>query len=119
MKSIVAQLRLQPLLVHAGNLQVLSLSGQLSDPVHGRFKLPTVTINDTNGDSCPLPFILKVDLGNRGIETGTQTIFQAAHGAALVLQGTGPGDHQLDGQQGDVKVWVRHGIDTRTMTGAL
>ena len=90
---------LQPFLLHTGNLQVLSLFGQLSDPVHGRFKPPPVTVNDTYSNCCPLPFVLKGDLCNGGIETGTQTIFQAAHGSALVLQGTGPGNHQFDGEQ--------------------
>ena len=110
MKPIADQLWLQPFLVHTGNLQVLSLFGQLPDPAHGRFKLPPVTINDTYGDCCPLPLVLKGDLGNGGIETGTQTIFKAAHGAAFVLQGPGPGNHQFDGEQRDEQGWIGHGV---------
>jgi len=105
--------------MHISNLYVLGLLAQLTDLAHVRFQLALVTTNDTHSYDRPLPFVLVAHLGNRGIETGAQTILQTAHSTALVLQGTGPRDHQFDGEQGDGKGWIRHGIDRRTVTGIL
>jgi len=85
--------------VYAGYLNVLSRFGQLPDPCHGRFHLPFVTINDTYDDCRTLPLVLKIDLGNGGIETGTQTIFQTEYDAAFVLQGPCPRYYQINGEQ--------------------
>ena len=104
---------LQPLLMHISNLQVSGLFAQLTDPGHVRLQLSPVTAQDTDSDYRPLPFILTGHLGNRGVEAGTQAILQTTHGTALVLQGPGPWNHQFDGEQGDKKVWIRHGIDRR------
>jgi hypothetical protein len=60
---------LQPLLMHIGNLQVLSLFAQLADLAHVRFQLSFVTTNDTNSYYRPLPFVLVGQFGNRGVET--------------------------------------------------
>lgn len=87
--------------MHISDLHVLGLFTQLPDPGHVRFKLSPVTTEDADRDDRPLPFVLVADLGNRGIETGTQSILQATHGTALVLQGPGPWNHQFDGEQGD------------------
>ena len=103
--------------MHISNLQVLSLFAQLTDLGHVRFQPSFVTTNDTDSYYRPLPFVLIGHLGNRGIEAGTQTILQTAHGTALVLQGPGPWNHQFDGEQGDKKFWIRHGIDILTRTG--
>jgi len=84
--------------VYAGYLYVLSLFGQLPDSCHGRIHLPFVTINDTYGNCRTLPLVLKTDLGNGGIESGTQAVFQTAYDAALVLQGLRLGNYQIDGK---------------------
>ena len=104
---------LQPLLMYIGNLQVLGLFAQLTDLAHVRFQLSFVTTNHTDSYYRPLPFVLIGHFGNRGVETGAETILQTAHNTALVLQGMGPRDHQFDGEQGDGKGWFRHGIDRR------
>jgi hypothetical protein len=96
--------------MYISNLQILCLFTQLTDPAHIRFQLPFVITQDTNGQDRALPFVLIAHLGNRGIEAGAQAILQAAHGTALVFQGAGPRNQQFDGQQGDKKVWVRHGV---------
>ena len=83
------------------NLQVSGLFAQLMDPGHIRFQLPPVSIEKTDSDYRPLPFVLTGHLGNRGVEAGTQAILQTAHSTALVLQGLSPGDHQFDSKQGD------------------
>lgn len=99
--------------MHIGNLQILGLFTQLTDPGHVRLQPSPVTTQDADRYDCTLPFVLIVYLGHRGIEAGAQTILQTAHGTALVLQGPGPWNQQFDGQQGDKKVWVRHGIKQR------
>ena len=83
-----------------GNLQVSGRFAQLTNLAHIRLQVPPVTIKNTDSYDCPLPFVLTGNLGNRGIETGAQTILQSAHGTALVLQRLGPWNHQFDGQQG-------------------
>jgi hypothetical protein len=45
-----------------------------------------------------LPHTLKIDLGNGGIESGTQEIFPTVHDAALVLQRPRLGNHQIDSE---------------------
>ena len=89
--------------MHISNLQVLSLFAQLTDLAHVRFQLSFVTTNHTDSYYRPLPFVLIGHFGNRGVETGAETILQTAHSTALVLQGMGPWDHQFDGEQGDEK----------------
>jgi len=91
----------QPLLMHIDDLQVLRLPGQLTHPGHVRFQLAPVAIDNTDSYYRPLPFVLKVNFDNRGVETGTQPVFQAAHGTALVLQRPGPRDYQFDSEQGN------------------
>lgn len=105
--------------MHISYLQVFGLCAQLTDLGHARFQLPPVTTKDTDSYYRPLPLVLIGHLGNRGVETGTQTILQTAHGTTLVLQGLGPWNHQFDGEQGDKKVWVRHGFDRPTVAGTL
>ena len=85
--------------MHSGNLQILCLFTQLTDPAHIRFQLPFIITQDTNSQHRALPFVLIVHLGNRGIEAGAQTILQTAHGTALVFQGACPWNQQFDGQQ--------------------
>ena len=100
-------------------LQVFDLLADLTDPAHVRFQLSSVITKHTESYYRPLPFVLIGHLGNRGVETGTQPILQTAHGTALVLQGPGPWNHQFDGEQGDGKVLIRHGIDRWTVAGTL
>ena len=105
--------------MHISNLQVLGLFAQLTNPGHFRFQLSSIITKNTDSDYRPLPFVLIGHLGNRGVETGTQTILQTAHDTTLVLQGPGPWNQQFDGEQGDEKVWVRHGFDRPTVAGTL
>ena len=97
----------------------MGLFGQLANLGHDRFQLPTVTVNDADGDGRTLPFVLIADLGNGGVEAGTQTLLQATHGAAPVLEGPGPGNHQFDGEQGNEQGWFGHGSIRRTVAGSL
>ena len=101
--------------MHISNLQIPGLFAQQTDPGHIRLQLPPVITQHTDSNDRPLPFILTGHLGNRGVEAGTQTIFQAAHGTTLILQGPGPWNHQFDGEQGDQDIWSRHGIDRLTV----
>ena len=95
--------------MYISHLQVFSRFAQLPDPGHVRFQLSLVTTKDTDSYYRPLPFVLIGHIGNRGVETGTQTILQTAHGTALVLQGPGPRNQEFDGEQGDENIWIRHG----------
>ena len=101
--------------MHISNLQVPGLLAQQPDPGHVRFQLPFVTAQDTDSNDCALPFVLTGHLGNRGVEAGAQTILQTAHGTTLVLQGAGPWNHHLNGEQGDQDIWIRHVIDKLTV----
>ena len=102
---------LQPLLLYTCYLQVPGLFAQLTDPGHVGLQLPPVGIQDADSDEGPLPFILAGHLDNRGIEAGPQTVLQTTHGTAFVLKGPGPWNKQFDGEQGNRKVWIRHGVE--------